>query len=167
MLSEAVDKMCPMAADLVVVVHPLFISFVIGVAFLPWRWPRTAWVHAPVALSGPWRSSAGFTCPLTAPENDLRNRAGGRYRAGFIAHYLVKAIYPPGLTRDMQAGRRRPGPDDHDRRLLGVLHRHGRTHDRCARGQYSRRLGANGRTRALAVQLQCSASVCAGIAAES
>ena len=39
-----------MAADLVVVVHPLFISFVIGVAFLAWRWPRIGWVHAPVAL---------------------------------------------------------------------------------------------------------------------
>jgi hypothetical protein len=35
----------PLAADLVVV-DPLFISFVIGVAFLAWRWPRIA----PVAL---------------------------------------------------------------------------------------------------------------------
>jgi uncharacterized protein DUF2784 len=26
------------------------------------------------------------------------------YRGGFIAHYLVKAIYPPGLTRGMQTG---------------------------------------------------------------
>jgi hypothetical protein len=26
------------------------------------------------------------------------------YRDGFIAHYLVKVIYPPGLTRAMQIG---------------------------------------------------------------
>jgi hypothetical protein len=47
----------------------------------------------------------GFTCPLTPLENYLRHRAGeAGYRGGFIAHYLVKAIYPPGLTRGMQTG---------------------------------------------------------------
>jgi Protein of Unknown function (DUF2784) len=46
---------------------------------------------------------AGFTCPLTLLENDLRQRAGeAGYRDGFIAHYLVKVIYPPGLTHGMQ-----------------------------------------------------------------
>jgi len=48
---------------------------------------------------------AGFTCPLTLLENDLRQRAGDAgYRDGFIAHYLVKVIYPPGLTHGMQIG---------------------------------------------------------------
>jgi hypothetical protein len=48
---------------------------------------------------------AGFTCPLTLLENDLRQRAGDAgYRDGFIAHYLVRVIYPPGLTHGMQFG---------------------------------------------------------------
>jgi hypothetical protein len=47
----------------------------------------------------------GFTCPLTLLENDLRRRAGDAgYRGGFIAHYLVRVIYPPGLTREAQVG---------------------------------------------------------------
>ena len=44
-------------------------------------------------------------CPLTLLENDLHQRAGeAGYRDGFIAHYLVKVIYPPGLTHGMQVG---------------------------------------------------------------
>ena len=42
---------------------------------------------------------------MTLLENDLRQRAGeAGYRGGFIAHYLVKLIYPPGLTHGMQVG---------------------------------------------------------------
>jgi Protein of Unknown function (DUF2784) len=48
---------------------------------------------------------AGFTCPLTLLENDLRRHAGeAGYRGGFIDHYLISLIYPPGLTRGMQIG---------------------------------------------------------------
>jgi Protein of Unknown function (DUF2784) len=93
------------AADLVVVVHLLFIGFVVGGAFLSWRWARVVWVHIPVAVYGALVEFAGFTCPLTLLENDLRQRAGqAGYRDGFIAHYLIRVIYPPGLTRGMQTG---------------------------------------------------------------
>jgi hypothetical protein len=48
---------------------------------------------------------AGFTCPLTLLENDLRHHAGqAGYRGGFITDYLVRVIYPPGPTRGMQLG---------------------------------------------------------------
>jgi hypothetical protein len=93
------------AADAVVVVHLLFIAFVVFGSFLAWRWPRAAWVHVPVAVYGAMVEFVGFTCPLTPLEDYLRRRAGERaYRGGFIAHYLVKVIYPPGLTREMQDG---------------------------------------------------------------
>jgi uncharacterized protein DUF2784 len=92
-------------ADLVVVVHLLFIGFVIGGVFLAWRWPRIIWAHIPAVIYGALVEFAGFTCPLTLLENDLRRRAGqAGYRGGFIAHYLVRLIYPPGLTRGMQIG---------------------------------------------------------------
>jgi len=92
-------------ADLVVVVHLLFIGFVVGGVFLAWRWPRVVWAHIPAVVYGALVEFAGFTCPLTLLENDLRQRAGqAGYRGGFIGHYLVKVIYPPGLTRGMQIG---------------------------------------------------------------
>jgi hypothetical protein len=89
----------------VVVVHLLFIGFVVGGVFLAWRWPRIVWLHIPAVAYGALVEFAGFTCPLTLLEKDLRQRAGeAGYRGGFIAHYLVKVIYPPGLTRGMQFG---------------------------------------------------------------
>ena len=92
-------------ADIVVVVHLLFIGFVVGGVFLAWRWPRIVWAHIPAVVYGALVEFAGFTCPLTLLENDLRRHAGqAGYRGGFIAHYLVKVIYPPGLTRGMQVG---------------------------------------------------------------
>ena len=93
------------AADLLVVIHLLFIGFVIGGVFLAWRWPWIVWAHIPAVIYGALVEFAGFTCPLTLLENDLRRRAGqAGYRGGVIAHYLVKVIYPPGLTRGMQIG---------------------------------------------------------------
>jgi len=92
-------------ADFVVVVHLLFICFVVGGVFLAWRWPRVVWVHIPAVVYGALVEFAGFTCPLTLLENGLRRRAGqAGYQGGFISHYLVKVIYPPGLTRGMQVG---------------------------------------------------------------
>jgi Protein of Unknown function (DUF2784) len=103
---RAGDKMWYQAgADAVVVVHLLFICFVVGGVFLAWRWPRIVWVHIPVAIYGALVEFVGFTCPLTLLENDLRRHAGeAGYSGGFIDHYLIKVIYPPGLTRGMQIG---------------------------------------------------------------
>jgi len=93
------------AADLVVAVHLLFICFVVGGAFLAWRWPWVIWVYLPVAVYGALVEFIGFTCPLTPLENYLRRRAGeAGYRGGFIAHYLLRVIYPRGLTREVQIG---------------------------------------------------------------
>jgi Protein of Unknown function (DUF2784) len=41
---------------------------------------------------------------LTLLENDLRQRAGEAGYEEFIAHYLVRVIYLPGLTHGMQIG---------------------------------------------------------------
>jgi hypothetical protein len=89
-------------ADVVVVIHLLFIAFVAGGAFLAWRWPLIIWGHIPAVIYGALIEFAGFTCPLTVLENDLRLGAG--YSGGFIDHYLIKVIYPPGLTHGMQIG---------------------------------------------------------------
>jgi uncharacterized membrane protein YedE/YeeE len=92
-------------ADLVVIVHLLFICFIVGGAFLTWRWPWIVWLHIPAVVYGALIEFAGFSCPLTVLENDLRRRAGeAGYSGGFIEHYLIRVVYPPGLTRGMQIG---------------------------------------------------------------
>jgi Protein of Unknown function (DUF2784) len=93
------------AADLVLVIHLLFIAFVVGGAFLTWRWPRIVWVHLPAMVYGALIEFVGFTCPLTPLQNYLARRGGeASYRGGFISHYLVQVIYPRGLTRGIQLG---------------------------------------------------------------
>ncbi len=90
-------------ADLVVVVHFLFIAFVAGGALLLFRWPRVAWVHLPAAAWGVFVEWSGRICPLTPLENALRRAAGeAGYGGGFVERYLLPVIYPAGLTPVVQ-----------------------------------------------------------------
>ena len=50
------------AADLVLVVHLLFIGFVVGGSFLAWRWPRFVRVHLPAMVYGALVEFIGFPC---------------------------------------------------------------------------------------------------------
>ena len=92
-------------ADLVLVVHATFILFVVlGGLLVLWQ-PRIAWVHIPCAIWGAWVEFAGWICPLTPLEVDLRARAGEiGYEGGFIERYVTAALYPQGLTREIQIG---------------------------------------------------------------
>jgi hypothetical protein len=91
-------------ADGVVILHFAFLLFVVlGGLLVLWCW-RVAWFHLPAAAWGAWVELARHTCPLTPLENALRVKAGLEgYSGGFIDHYLVAIIYPPGLTPGMQA----------------------------------------------------------------
>lgn len=90
-------------ADLVVLVHALFVLFVVlgGVAVL--RWPRLAWLHLPSAVWGVAIEMGGWVCPLTYLENRFR-RLGGEagYNRSFIEQYLEPLLYPLGLTEQSQ-----------------------------------------------------------------
>jgi hypothetical protein len=90
-------------ADLVVVVHALFVVFVLLGAFLALRWHWVVWIHIPAAIWGVLIEYGGWICPLTPVENSLRARAGqSTYSGDFIQHYLLGALYPQGLTRMTQ-----------------------------------------------------------------
>lgn len=90
-------------ADLVLVVHFGFILFVTLGGLLLLRWPRVAYVHLPAAVWGALIEFTGGRCPLTPLEQYLRRQSGAAgYTGGFIEHYLTAAIYPNGLTRDLQ-----------------------------------------------------------------
>jgi len=89
-----------MLADLVVLVHTLFVLFVAfgGVVALRWRW--LPWFHLPAAAWGVAIELGGWVCPLTYLENRFR-RLGGEagYGGTFIKHYLEPVLYPAGLTQ--------------------------------------------------------------------
>ena len=90
-------------ADAVLILHLLFVIFVVlGGWLVAWR-PKLIWAHLPVLAWGIWIEFSGAICPLTPLENSFRVRGGeAGYEGGFIEHYLTSFIYPDGLTRNTQ-----------------------------------------------------------------
>ena len=90
-------------AELVVVIHFIFILFALfGALLVLWRkW--VIWLHLPAAVWAMLLEFRGWLCPLTPLEkyfNALGGAAG--YEGGFIKHYLAPIIYPAGLTPNIQ-----------------------------------------------------------------
>ena len=70
------ERLYALLADLVLVLHGLFILFVLLGGLIVWRRPRLGWVHLTSVAWAVWVAWAGWICPLTPLENALR-RAGG------------------------------------------------------------------------------------------
>jgi len=90
-------------ADAIVIIHFIFIIFVIFGGFLVLRWRWIIWMHIPAAMWGVIIEFSGWICPLTPLENWLRNLYGlDPYDMSFVEHYIIPLIYPIGLTREVQ-----------------------------------------------------------------
>lgn len=90
-------------ADALVVVHLLFVVFVMAGGFLLARWPRLVWLHLPAATWGALIEFTGGICPLTPLENRVRDLSGeSRYSGGFVEHYLLPILYPENLALPVQ-----------------------------------------------------------------
>ena len=83
-------------AELVLVIHLLFILWVIGGILMVRRHPSLQWVHIGSLIYSivieivPWPP-----CPLTILEQGLENRAGiAAYHGSFLLHYLEALVYP-------------------------------------------------------------------------
>jgi len=95
--------MYPLLADLVLVVHLVFVVFVLcgGLLVLKWRW--IARLHLPAVVWGAVVEFTGWICPLTPLENWLRVQGGeASYQDDFTTRYLLPILYPVDLTRDVQ-----------------------------------------------------------------
>jgi Protein of Unknown function (DUF2784) len=90
-------------ADLVVVLHFLFVMFVVLGALVAIIRPRVMWLHIPAVAWAVMIELTGGTCPLTPIENELRHREGlSGYEGDFIAHHILRVLYPEQLTRTEQ-----------------------------------------------------------------
>ena len=92
-------------ADLVLLLHFVFVAFVLLGGVLVLRWPKVAWAHLPAVGWGAFIEYANIVCPLTPLEVALRQRGGQPgYGGSFIGHYLTAILYPEDLTRAVQIG---------------------------------------------------------------
>ncbi|WP_126456798.1 DUF2784 domain-containing protein [Sulfuriflexus mobilis] len=92
-----------LAADVLLVVHFLFIGFVVLGGLLLLKWRRLIFLHLPAATWGALIEFRGWRCPLTPWEIQFRRAAGeAGYDTGFLEHYLMPLIYPANLNYDMQ-----------------------------------------------------------------
>lgn len=90
-------------ADLTLILHFLFILFVIFGGLFVFKWNRVIWLHVPCAIWGALLEINRWICPLTYLENYFRKQAGtSGYSGGFIEYYLLPVIYPTGLTANTQ-----------------------------------------------------------------
>lgn len=92
-----------LAADSLVLLHLVFILFVLFGGLLVVRWRGWAFLHLPAVAWGVAVEWLHLYCPLTVLENRLRQAAGEHgYVGGFVEHYLIPLIYPAGLTSQIQ-----------------------------------------------------------------
>ena len=90
-------------ADLVLLIHFAFVVFVIMGGFFASRWRWLPWVHLPAVAWSVVLEFSGWICPLTPLENSLRQASGeAGYADGFLEHYLLRVVYPVGLTPEIQ-----------------------------------------------------------------
>jgi polyferredoxin len=93
-----------LTADLVLLGHAFFVSFI--VLSLPliwlgagrhWMWVRNQWfrgVHLGAIIIVAGQAWAGVICPLTTLESFLRSRAGEDvYTGSFIRHWLHRLLF--------------------------------------------------------------------------
>ncbi len=82
-------------ATAVLLVHALFIVWVVFGALLTRSRPVLRWLHIVSLIWGILTELLPWPCPLTLLENWLEQKAGIEpYQGGFLLHYLDKLVYP-------------------------------------------------------------------------
>ena len=95
--------MYEIAANLTLIVHFIFILFVVFGAFSFFVSTKIVFIHIPAFIWGSYIELTHSICPLTYLENWFLHKANlTAYSEGFIQHYLIPIVYPTNLTKDLQ-----------------------------------------------------------------
>jgi hypothetical protein len=79
----------------VLLLHALFILWVVFGALLTRSRPILRWLHIASLVWGILTELLPWPCPLTVLENWLEGKAGVEpYQGGFLLHYSDKLVYP-------------------------------------------------------------------------
>ena len=90
-------------ATLTLIIHFLFIIFVIFGALLFFIKPWILFLHVPAFIYGVYVELTQSICPLTYLENYFLTKANlASYSTSFIQKYLYAIIYPINLTKEIQ-----------------------------------------------------------------
>jgi hypothetical protein len=89
-------------ADLIVILHFLWILFIVFGFIFALKRSRIAWLHLGGLAFSLLMNVLGWYCPLTYVENYLYrlHASGSAYNSSFVVHYLNQIVYPnlPGRT---------------------------------------------------------------------
>ena len=92
-----------LAAVIILIIHFLFILFVIFGALLFFVVKKIVFIHIPAIIWGTYIELTNSICPLTYLENWFLHKANlTTYSEGFIQNYIVPIVYPMNLTKDLQ-----------------------------------------------------------------
>ena len=95
--------MYELAAELTIIIHFLFIVFVVLGSLLCLIQKKLLIIHLLSITWGVYVELSGKICPLTYLENWLLKQAGlVGYEDGFISKYIFKIVYPTGLNEQIQ-----------------------------------------------------------------
>ena len=95
--------MYELAAELTLIVHFVFILFVVFGALLFFVLKKVIYIHFPALIWGIYIELTHSVCPLTYLENWLLQKANvTTYSGSFIQNYLVNIVYPENLTENLQ-----------------------------------------------------------------
>ena len=92
-----------LAAGIILIIHFLFILFVVFGALLFFVVKKIVFIHIPAIIWGTYIELTNSICPQTYLENWFLHKANlTTYSEGFIQNYLVPIVYPVNLTKDLQ-----------------------------------------------------------------
>ena len=90
-------------ANFTLIIHFIFILFVIFGGLIFFISSKIIYVHIPALVWGIYIELTNSICPLTYLENWFLYQGGLKtYSDDFINKYLFPIIYPEGLTTDIQ-----------------------------------------------------------------
>ncbi len=92
---HAASSLYSALAICILLLHALFILWVVFGALLTRSRPVLRWLHIASLVWGILTELLPWPCPLTVLENWLEARAGVQpYQGRFLLHYLDKLVYP-------------------------------------------------------------------------